>query len=163
MSWKYVPDDICYSQPIDDYYRPHYTPPRNGELWRGPHEGKELGLLATGLKPMASLTMYAHGYFEHLVSSGQLSRCQSRRRPDSKWLVSLPGEEWRMEEFDRISEDVRGLLRHVLMGKILGYSPKQIYSFTTTPRIMDQYSDLERFEALGGFLLKETNEELANS
>ena len=116
---------------------------------RGPHEGKELGLLLSGKKPLAMIEIEKRSedeqaLWKRAIDSGKLihktgrtittQQSDGERHPTD--FVAAVGEEWRIEKvqalYDKIERtDIMSDEDHTLLGQLLGYSGADIRHFVT--------------------------------
>lgn len=114
----------------------------------GPHEGKELGLMLAGTKPLAMFSDVVEGAFwfpeadfaPH-VAAGRILRFEDVTPPRAdgyairRLFYCLPGEEWRVEAARELQD--RPAHRDQpwtdeydrAMGRLLGYREKDIEAF----------------------------------
>lgn len=97
----------------------------------GPHQGKELNMLLSGVKP-AALT-YDLAPFLPAIEAGQLiyQQCINRANATS-YVVALPGQEARIKRIIALLIEPNGTdnpVYHVRLGRLLGYTKDQIRAF----------------------------------
>lgn len=97
----------------------------------GPHQGKELNMMLSGVKP-AALT-YDLEPFRPAIEDGKLiyQKCINRANATS-YVVALPGEEARIQRIIALLQEPNGTdneVYHVRLGRLLGYTKDQIRAF----------------------------------
>jgi hypothetical protein len=121
--------------PSDSHHR---TGRSRGDGLRGPHESKELGLMLAGKKPAAMLPLIKElpdVWKKAIEQNGWAYRhIGDTTVENGSIVVTLPGEEYRIDRLDKIYANVRrrgGMTRadHIKIGRLLGYTKDDIMAF----------------------------------
>lgn len=111
------------------------------------HTNRELELMLSGKKPMAVFSdaypnrigsaLYSNQPFEKFVAKGVINRTLKIRRVENPipaknlfaimWdYYTLPGEEWRIEEYEKLWDGTRWTLtKERRQGELLGYTAEE--------------------------------------
>lgn len=121
--------------PSDSHHRAGRS---RGDGLRGPHESKELGLMLAGKKPatMLPITKELPDVWKKAVEkNGWAYRSiGDTAMENGSIVVTLPGEEYRIDMLDKIYKNVRlrgSMTRadHIKIGRLLGYTKDEIKAF----------------------------------
>jgi len=104
---------------------------------RGPHEGKELGMMLKGEKPAAIVRRAVyHEFFEKYVKAGKLIAKPATGRNVGDIVVVVPGEEWRLNKIIQLLHplELPGSYERysIKLGRLLGYTKDQVRYFLKT-------------------------------
>lgn len=135
-----VSDVLAFETPFDfNLSREHFelwSPKHRGfsESWRGPHAGKEISLLFTGIKRVALFSECEKYRFMPFVEEGKLIYSLVHFETGvTDYIVGLPGEEERMNLIKkyvlRKPPNITLGYRDMILGTLFGYSKYQIRKF----------------------------------
>lgn len=133
-----------YDFSLDDYQAVPYDPELNyerspyllNEPHIGPQEGKYLNLMLRKMKPASVLTLPDEKKaFAPYIKDGTFTLVRNNSR---RWIVTLPGEEWRGPILDKLFKSLTGppsienKKTHAKIGMLLGIPKESIRYFLQT-------------------------------
>lgn len=115
---------------------------RRGAGLIGPHEYREMNLMLAGKKPCAMPSINSANkdiWMKAAKENGWTVRRVKFAVGAMGYLFALPGEEYRLDQIQRVYDRVRATGRmtdadHIRMGLLLGYSKAAIMKFLGNPK-----------------------------